>query len=144
MHTPPSAEESFQEAFCAQFGVPHGLYGATVLRLTLYPHARWLAGLSSHRFLDADRSFIARVGRLTRWRSFAGEVLEFRGAPQNRRFLRRNVFLRVSVNRMRILFSEVMDDGKLTCTAPDRDRTHRALHVDQRMLQGASLRQEST
>ena len=37
--------DSFEETFCAQYGVPPELYGTTVLRLTLYPHARWLAGV---------------------------------------------------------------------------------------------------
>ena len=51
---------SFQETFCAQYGVLPELYDATVLRLTLYPHARWLAGMSPLAFLAPDRSFIAR------------------------------------------------------------------------------------
>lgn len=99
---------SFQETFCAQYGVPPGLYGATVLRLTLYPHARWLAGIGPRDLLAADRYFIANVGRLTRWRGFAGEAYEFQHLAENRRFWRRRLRLRVSVQRMRALFSEVM------------------------------------
>lgn len=99
---------SFQETFCAQYGVPPALYDATVLRLTLYPHARWLAGMGPRELLAADRSFIANVGRLTRWRGFAEEAYEFQHLPENRRFWRRRLRLRVSVHRMRVLFSEVM------------------------------------
>ncbi len=100
--------ESFREIFCAQYGVPTRLYDATVLRLTLYPHARWLADLSPAEFFAPDRSFVAAIGRLTRWRSFGAEAHDFQHAPENRRFWRRRLRLRVSVDRMRVLFSEVM------------------------------------
>jgi hypothetical protein len=127
MSSSPPVPESFQEIFCAQYAVPPDLYGVTVLRLTLYPHARWLAGMNAQKFLAPDRSFIATVGRLTRWRGFAGEVHEFQCRPENGRFWRRRVRLRVSVNRMRLLFSEVMgrapsipSDGS---RLPDETRT---------------------
>lgn len=100
--------QSFEETFCAQYGVPPELYGTTVLRLTLYPHARWLAGMSPRSFLAPDRYFIACVGRLTRWGGFASEAHEFQHLRENRRFWRRGLRLRVSVARMRVLFSEVM------------------------------------
>jgi hypothetical protein len=106
---PPSPHpETFQETFCAQYGVPRQLYGATVLRLTLYPHARWLAGIPSTQFLAPDRYFIVCVGRLTLWRGFANEAHEFQHLAANRRFWRRRLRLRVSVARLRVLFSEVM------------------------------------
>jgi hypothetical protein len=108
MRTSPPLFESFQETFCAQYGVPPELYGVTVLRLTLYPHARWLAGAGHHRALAPDRYFIVSVGRLKRWREFAGEEHVFQHLPANRRFWRRCLRLRVSVHRMRVLFSEVM------------------------------------
>lgn len=108
MSASPPVPESFEEIFCAQYGVPPELYGPTVLRLTLYPHARWLAGLSPQSFLSPDRYFIACVGRLTRWHGFASEAHEFIRLPENRRFWRRSLRLRVSVDRMRELFSEVM------------------------------------
>ena len=103
---PPA--ESFQEIFCAQYGVPPELYAATVLRLTLYPHARWLAEMRPSALLAPDRNFIAAVGTLTRWSSFGREAHDFQRAPANRRFWRRRLRLRVSVARMRALFSEVM------------------------------------
>jgi hypothetical protein len=100
--------ETFQETFCAQYGVPPELYDATVLRLTLYPHARWLAEIAPRPFLAPDRGFITNVGRLTRWQAFTGEAHAFQRHADNRRFWRRNLRLRVSVARMRVLFSEVM------------------------------------
>ena len=106
---PPSPHpETFQETFCAQYGVPRELFGATVLRLTLYPHARWLADIPSTQFLAPDRYFILCVGRLTLWRGFANQADEFQNLAANRRFWRRRLRLRVSVGRMRILFSDVM------------------------------------
>lgn len=108
MNNSPLSRESFQATFCAQYGVPPDLYGATVLRLTLYPHARWLADVGPERLLAADRYFITCVGRLTHWRGFANEAQEFQHLVENRRFWRSGLRLRVSVARMRELFSEVM------------------------------------
>jgi hypothetical protein len=108
MSVPPPVAETFRETFCAQYGVPIDLYGVTVLRLTLYPHARWLAELSPREFLAPERTFVADVGALTRWRSFGGVAHAFQHTPANRRFWRRGLRLRVSVDRMRVLFSEVM------------------------------------
>lgn len=108
MNTSDPMSESFEETFCAQYGVPPELYGATVLRLTLYPHARWLADVSPHHFLAPDRYFIVSVGRLKRWREFAAEAELFQNLAANSRFWRRHLRLRVSLTRMRVLFSEVM------------------------------------
>lgn len=122
-NVPPA--ESFQDMFCAQYGVPPALYSVTVLRLTLYSHARWLADLSPPDFLAADRIFIAAVGRLTRWRDFSAAVHDFQSTAANRRFWRRSLRLRVSVARMRALFSEVM--GGTTCGAlPESQARSRA------------------
>lgn len=121
MNALPPTTESFAETFCAQYGVPPPLYGATVLRLTLYPHARWLAGVGSQNFLAPDRYFIACVGRLTRWGGFAGEAHEFQHLAENRGFLRRSLRLRVSVGRMRALFSEVMG-GNTSASPSERSR----------------------
>src|SRR5689334_11497582 len=108
MNTSHPVAGSFQETFCAQYGVAPQLYGATVLRLTLYPHARWLADAGPDSFLAPDRYFIVSVGRLKRWHEFAGEAQVFQRLPANSRFWRRGLRLRVSVNRMRVLFYEVM------------------------------------
>lgn len=121
MSTPLPAARSFAETFCAQYGIPPERYAATVLRLTLYPHARWLAG--ADRLLALDREFIAGVGRLTRWSAFPSEADRFQGRLENQRFLRRSLRLRVSVNRMRILFSEVMGGTSSARTNAANSRT---------------------
>lgn len=117
MSTAAPPPGSFQETFCAQYGVPPELYAATVLRLTLFPHARWLAGMNPRGFLAPDHAFIANVGRLTRWRGFESQAQEFQCRPENRCFRRRALHLRVSVGRMRVLFSEVM--GGVASAQPD-------------------------
>jgi hypothetical protein len=78
--------ETFQDKVCRHFDVPPEGYEALVLRLT---------------------PFIRAVGRLTRWRGFSGEAWDFQHDARNRHFTRRVLRLRVSVGRMRILFSEV-------------------------------------
>lgn len=108
MDLPESPLDNFQETFCAQYGVPSERFEETVLRLTLYPHARWLAEIGPRRLLSADRRFVASVGRLTRWKGFTAEVHDYQNDPENRRFWRHRLRLRVSVRRMRDLFSEVM------------------------------------
>jgi hypothetical protein len=116
MRPPEATAETFQEKVCRHFGVPASRYDETVLRLTLYPHAQWLRLFGSSQLLTADRRFIIGVGRLTRWRGFAAEVRAFQGDPQNALFWRRSLRLRVSVMRMRALFSEVWEE-----TVPDAD-----------------------
>jgi hypothetical protein len=111
MGVPKPISGSFQEKFCEQFAVPVQHYEQTVLRMTLYPHARWLSALASTDLLAADRHFVAGVGRLTRWRDFDREAQEFQHDPRNRLFHRRGLCLRVSVYRMRVLFSEVWGGG---------------------------------
>lgn len=104
--------ESFQEKFCRHFAVPPERYGATMLRRTLYGHVRWLRWLCAHDFLAADRCFIASVGRLTRRSDFSGEVTEFRCDDRNQGFWRRTARLRVSSDRMRVLFREVWPESR--------------------------------
>lgn len=108
MSIPQPPVGNFQELFCAQYEVPPARFCAAVLQLTLYPHARWLAVLNPSDWLAPDRYFIECVGRLTRRSGFADEAYEFQQLPENRRFGRRHLRLRVSVHRMRVLLSEVM------------------------------------
>jgi hypothetical protein len=99
--------ETFQERACQYLGIPLERYGETVLRLTLYPHARWLVWFGTTEWLAPDRNFVVAVGRLTRGRDFAEVAQDFQSDPRNRMFLRHSLRLRVSVQRMRVLFSEV-------------------------------------
>jgi hypothetical protein len=108
---PDPIAETFQEKVCRHFDVPAERYEETVLSRTLYPHARWLRGVGSGDMFAADRSFVAGVGRLTRWSGFAAEASDFQHDSQNRRFWRRSLRLRVSVERMRVLFSEIWGES---------------------------------
>jgi hypothetical protein len=99
--------ETFQEKACRHFDIPPERYGKTVLRLTLYPHARWLRLIPAHAWLAPDLTFVTAVGRLTHGRGFSEIARDFQRDPQNRRFGRRALRLRVSVSRMLELFSEV-------------------------------------
>ena len=117
--------ETFKEKVCGHFDIPPERYGETVLRLTLYPHARWLRLFKASEWLAPDRNFVAEVGQLTRWRGFSEIAWDFQRAPQNRLFGRRALRLRVSVSRMRVLFSEVWgesipDDARQLPVVPPR------------------------
>ena len=110
--------ESFKEKVCRHFDIPPERYGETVLQLTLYPHARWLRRFIASEWLAPDRNFVAEVGRLTRWRGFSEIAWDFRREPRNRLFWRRSLRLRVSVLRMRVLFSEVWGEAVPADTQP--------------------------
>jgi len=99
--------ETFKAKVCRHFDIRPERYDDTVLRLTLYPHARWLVLFKAREWLAPDRTFVAEIGELTRWRGFAEVVANFQREPQNRLFWRQSLRLRVSVSRMRVLFSEV-------------------------------------
>lgn len=114
--------ETFQVKVCRHFDVPRERYVETVLQATLYPHARWLVSLAAEEFLEPDRMFIAEVGQLTRWRGFASEVWDFQRDERNRLFLRRVLRLRVSVARMRVLFSEVWGESIPASAEPAQGR----------------------
>jgi hypothetical protein len=102
--------ETFQEKFCQRFNVPADRFSAAMLRRTIYWHACWLPWLGAIDFLAPDRAFIASVGRLTRRRDFAGEVMEFHGDARNLTFWRRTMRLRISSTRMSALFREVWQE----------------------------------
>lgn len=129
MNAPLSAD-TFRETFCQQYSVLPEDYAYTVLRLTLYPHARWLADAGSRPFLAPDLAFVAAVGQLTRWSAFPSVMNGFINAAENQGFLRQTCRLRVSVMRMRALFSEVMGgDGPVA-----EPRTRAALDGEQGSL----------
>jgi hypothetical protein len=99
-------DKTFAEMFCAQRGLPESAYEREVLRETLYPHARVLAGfirLISSRHFSADADFIFNVGKLRRFREFYNEAEEYSHHPENRGFWRITLSLRVSTRRMRHL-----------------------------------------
>jgi hypothetical protein len=103
--------ETFKEKVCRHFGIPTEDYDETVLRLTLYPHARWLRLFEPSDRLSLDRNFVAEIGRLTRRSRFSAVAGDFQRDRRNRLFWRHSLRLRVSVARMRVLFSEVWGEA---------------------------------
>jgi hypothetical protein len=99
--------ETSKEKVCRHFDIPLEAYDEAVLQLTLYPHPRWLPRFEANEWLALDRDFVAEVGRLTRWAGFSELAWDFERQPQNLLFRRRSLRLRVSVHRMRVLFSEM-------------------------------------
>jgi hypothetical protein len=102
--------DTFQEKFCRHFGVPAVRYRPELLRRTLHPLARWFRWplrLVTRDFFAADHEFIAGVGSLKRRRDFALEAQAFLSHPDNTRFLRRTLGLRISCARMQLVFYEV-------------------------------------
>lgn len=104
---------TFEEIFCAQRGVPPEKYGDTMMRLTLYPLARWLRPVLALKsdYLAPDRAFIRSVGRITRFSEFDTEVRDYLIDPENRGFLRRGLKLRVSAYRTLKIVRGAMREG---------------------------------
>ena len=99
-------ERTFAELYCEQRGISPENYAHEVLRETLYPHARFLAGLVRllrSRHFAADIEFVADVGQIRRYRDYATESEGYAHHPENRGFLRAVLNVRISSRRMRRL-----------------------------------------
>jgi hypothetical protein len=102
--------ETFQDRYCRHFQVPADRFADHILRRTLYPRARLLYGvirLFDRGHFAPDEQFVAGVGRLKERREFFGELKDFHVHPDNGRFVRHQLRLRVSANRMSKIFFEV-------------------------------------
>lgn len=104
--------EDFQTLFCKHYAVKPDDYATKVLKLTVYPHARWAiwvcVALDPH-YLEADYDFIDSVSRIRRMRDFQQTVEEFYEHPLNKKNLFRHWFLiRVSSDRLYDLAREVL------------------------------------
>ncbi len=109
--------ETFQAKVCRHFALPAEHYGDWVLRATLYPHAGWLRLSGANTWLEPDRNFIEEAGWQTHWRGIHRAARDYQYDPANRTFCRRFLRLRVSVSRMRDLYSEV--SGEPLTVEPD-------------------------
>ncbi len=109
--------ETFQTKVCRHFDLPAERYGEWMLRQTLYPHAGWLRLFPAHDWLAPDRDFIEEAGWQTQWSGFHRAARSYQYHPGNRTFARRHLRLRVSVSRMRDLFTEV--SGERVAAAAD-------------------------
>lgn len=96
---------SLADLYCNHHGIPpdrfarHALVRSLTWQATLlYPVLRWWPG-----FFAADLEFIRTVGRARNLRDFMADAIDFKIHPDNSRFLRRTVRLRVSSRRLRRL-----------------------------------------
>jgi len=102
---------SFAERFCKQYGIPPERYVEEMLNRSLYPQARWFAWLVNFVYSDyfyVDRELIRDLGLLNRVEAMQRQFDEFHYQPVNRRFLRRQLRLRVSERRAVRIAREVM------------------------------------
>ena len=106
------AVKTFEEQFCIKHGVAPEQYVEAMLKLSLYPLARWLRPVLAmdSAFCAADRNFIIGVGRISRFDDFDAEVRDYLIDPENSGFLRRVLKLRVSVTRMLPVVRSVLRD----------------------------------
>jgi hypothetical protein len=105
--------EDFAEKYCQHYKIPPPHFRADLLRRTLYPASRWLRPfliLLDRDYFAADLSYVESVGRLRRLRDLVTESNEFTHHPDNRRFLRQTLRLRISVGRMQDIVHQVMND----------------------------------
>jgi hypothetical protein len=115
--------ETFQDRFCRHFHMPPERFAAELLRRALYPRARLLRGviwLFDHGHFAPDEQFVAGVGRLTQRRDFFSELKDYHVHPENQSFLRSQLRMRISANRMSKIFFEVWaNDPAAAADAPD-------------------------
>ncbi len=99
-------ERTFADLYCERHGLNPDDYVRTVVRETLYPHARLLAPLVRFlwsRHFSADIEFVQSVGMLRRYREYAVESEEYAHHPENRGFWRATLNVRISSRRLRRL-----------------------------------------
>lgn len=101
---------TFAEKFCARYGISLADYEQEMLRRSLYPTGklvRMLVSGDANYFLP-DRDFIRGVGKLTRVQGFGAEVWAFTMNPENSRFLRLRLKMRVSAGRVFHQLNEIL------------------------------------
>jgi hypothetical protein len=113
---PPSPSRTssvtFAEKFCAQYQIPPQRYEAEMLKRSLYfpgKAMRLLVGREANYFAP-DRDFIRGVGRLTSPRGFGAEVWAFTIDPENSRFHRLHLKMRVSAKKVYRVVSEILEN----------------------------------
>lgn len=102
---------TFAEKFCARHGISLADYEKEMLRRSLYPTGklvRLLLSADANYFLP-DREFIRGVGKLTRLHGFGAEVWSFTVNPENSRFWRLRLKMRVSAKRVYRQLERIME-----------------------------------
>jgi len=116
--------ETFAERFCNHHRLQPEQYRRAMLQSCFHRRALiflpFLSRISPGHF-EADYELISVVGLMRNPESFNDEIRAFHDHPHNRRFLRRNLRLRVSVKRLRRVFGSLM---KLPVAAPVAKQIH--------------------
>ena len=103
--------ETFAEFFCNQRRLPPERYRSAMLRCCLHRRALIflpLLSLFAPNHFEADYELITGVGLMRTTEALNDEIHAYYDHPDNRRFLRRTLRLRVSVKRLRRVFGSLM------------------------------------
>lgn len=115
-YMPPTELKTFAELFCEQNGVPAAEFPRALVEHALPPEAhalRRLVQLMPGDYFADDLAFAQNIGRLTRAEDFAWEVAEFHAHPSNRRTLRRQLRVRLSIPRLRRIVQRTFAESEL-------------------------------
>jgi hypothetical protein len=101
---------TFAEKFCAMHHVPASAYEKEMLSRSLYAPGKliWRLVGSDAGCFAADREFIGAVGKLTSLHGFEAEMWAFTVNPENSRFHRLSLRMRVSSKRVYQQLVDVM------------------------------------
>jgi hypothetical protein len=96
-------EQTFSERFCHLFQLEPKKFEATVFRMALYPQASVLGPvlrLLHPGFFEVDLELVRNVGLITDLKQFRNLAWDFSDHPANRTWLRRNLRMRLSTQRL--------------------------------------------
>ena len=93
---------TFAEKFCARHRIAPADYEKEMLRVSLYFPGKLLRRLlgSEANYFAPDREFIRAVGKLTRVHGLGAEVWAYTVNPENSRFVRLYLKMRVSAKKV--------------------------------------------
>ena len=112
--SPNSETATWQEVYCARYDRTPAQFRGGVFWRTLHRHALPVAPLlllTGH--FDADRQLIANCARARSMRQIREEIEDHRYHPVNRGWLRRQLALRVSTQRLREMAREYLPGSNL-------------------------------
>jgi hypothetical protein len=116
-HMPPDEPKTFADLFCEQNGVPASEFPRALVEHALPPEAhalRRLLQLMPGDYFADDLAFAQNIGRLTRAEDFAWALAEFHAHPSNRRTLRRQLRVRLSIPRLRRIVQRTFAESELS------------------------------
>lgn len=105
--------KTFREVYCAQFDIPIERYENHILKQCLFARARVLKHvleLFSRRAFAVDRAFLNGFGQARTAAELNSGLDDFIYDPHNRRWVRRELKLRISTRKFLELAKEVMPE----------------------------------